>query len=93
MKVHDRIRTARERADLGLRELARRTGVSATQQFRVESGDCVPSEGHLRAICEHTALDLDSVMRQLGRVPEEVARYVIRTPGILERLRREMSAA
>lgn len=93
MRINDRIRTARERAEIPLRALARLAGMSATQLLRIEAGECLPSEEHLRAICEHITLDFDSVMRQMGRVPAEVQAYVTRTPGVLEQLRRRMNAA
>lgn len=93
MKISDRIRTARERAEIPLRDLARRTGISPTHLLRLEAGECLPSEEHLRSICSHVSLDFDSVMRQMGRVPAEIQGYITRTPGVLEQLRRRMSAA
>lgn len=93
MKICDRIRTARERADISLREMARRADMSPSHLLRIESGDSQPSEEHLREICEHTDLDFDSVMTQMGRVPTEVQKFVLRTPGVLRQLRARMSAA
>ncbi len=93
MKVHDRIRTARERAGISLREFARRVDVSPTHLLRLESGEQTPSEEHLGAICAVLDLDFDALSMSLGRVPVDVQKHITKTPGLLQRLRREMTAA
>lgn len=92
-RIASNLRSARERSGLSLRELARRVQISAAAMSRVETGKCVPSEGLLRDVCAVVGTDFDSLMKKTGRLPEDVVRYITRTPGVLERLRREMDAA
>lgn len=90
VKLATRISAARQRLGLSLRELARRIGVSASYLMRVENGEHEPSEKHLRAICSEVELDFDETMVSAGRLPDDVVRFITRTPGALERIRRQM---
>ncbi len=90
-KLAARIRSAREKAGLSLRELARRIEISATYMHQIETGDAPPSEACLELICEQIGCDFDALMRQSDRIPTDVRRYITKTPGVLERLRREMA--
>lgn len=89
-KLASRLRAARERVGLSLREVARRVDVSAAYLGRVEAGDHEPSEKHMRAICSELGLDFDETMASAGRLPDDVVRFITRTPGALERIRKQM---
>jgi transcriptional regulator with XRE-family HTH domain len=93
IRIGTRIRSARRRADISLRELARRVEASHSHLHGIESGERAPSEKLLRAICTEVGLDFDELARLGGFVPEEIIEYVAKTPGLISRLRREMAAA
>ena len=57
-----RVRAARERSSLSLRELARRVGVSPSFMSQVELGRAAPSVGTLYAIARELGLSLDTLM-------------------------------
>lgn len=58
-----RLRAARVAANISLRELARRVGVSASFMSQVERDKAAPSVGTLYTIVSELGLTLDSVMR------------------------------
>ncbi|WP_078280846.1 helix-turn-helix domain-containing protein [Mycobacteroides franklinii] len=62
VQVGLRLRAAREKAALSLRELARRVGVSPSFISQVELGRTAPSVGTLYAIANELGLSLDTVM-------------------------------
>ncbi|WP_370067258.1 helix-turn-helix domain-containing protein [Mycobacterium sp. MAA66] len=62
VQVGLRLRTAREKAAMSLRELARRVGVSPSFISQVELGRTAPSVGTLYAIATELGLSLDKVM-------------------------------
>jgi len=92
-KLARRLRSAREEAGLSLRELARRMDVSPAYVHRVEMGQHLPSDDRLRSMCQELDVDFDMMMLRTGRVPVDVVEYIAKTPGVLQRLRREMDAA
>lgn len=59
--VGQRLRTERERAGLGLRELARRVGVSASLVSQIEKDRVTPSVGTLYAIVNVLGISMDAV--------------------------------
>lgn len=59
-----RLRAARVAANISLRELARRVGVSASFMSQVERDKAAPSVGTLYTIVSELGLTLDSVMRE-----------------------------
>lgn len=61
-QVGKRLRAAREKASLSLRELARRVGVSPSFMSQVELGRTAPSVGTLYAIARELGVSLDTVM-------------------------------
>lgn len=61
-QVGVRLRAAREKASLSVRELARRVGVSPSFVSQVELGRTAPSVGTLYAIATELGLSLDTVM-------------------------------
>ena len=58
----------------GLRELARRVGISATYLSRIETGEerRPPSEEALTALARDLAADPDELLALAGRVPADV---------------------
>jgi transcriptional regulator with XRE-family HTH domain/quercetin dioxygenase-like cupin family protein len=59
--VGQRLRTERERQRIGLRELARRVGVSASLISQIELGRATPSVGTLYAIVNELDMSLDEL--------------------------------
>lgn len=59
-----RLRASRLAANISLRELARRVGVSASFMSQVERDKAAPSVGTLYSIVSELGLTLDSVMRE-----------------------------
>jgi len=92
-KIADKLKTARQKAGISLRELARRTHVSPTHLSRIEAGDGIPSERLLRLICREIDADFDGFVVLTGKLPRDIIRYITKNPRVLERLRREMAAA
>ncbi|MFF2842402.1 helix-turn-helix domain-containing protein [Paenarthrobacter sp. NPDC057981] len=61
-QLGSQLRTARTKAKISLRELARRVGISASFMSQVELGRAVPSIGTLYTIVSELGLSLDSLM-------------------------------
>lgn len=61
--IGDRLREGRVKAGLSQRELARRTGLSASLVSQLESGQSKPSVGTLYAIVTELDMSLDHVIR------------------------------
>lgn len=85
-----RVRQRREECRLGLRDTARRAGISATFLSRVETDaeKALPSEEVIRKLAEILNDDFDTLMRLAGRIPSEVKDYVKADPGMPAFLRR-----
>ena len=68
------LRAARMGRGFGLRELARRVGISATYLSRIETGEerRPPSEEALTALARDLAADPDELLALAGRVPADV---------------------
>lgn len=79
-KVGHRLRTERERRGIGLRELARRVGVSPSLVSQIELDRVNPSVGTLYAIVTELGMTMSDVF---GERPE--ARVVQRGDGLAER--------
>lgn len=84
-----RIRRRRTELGLGLREAAKRAGLSATFLSRVETGaeKAVPGEDAIRRLAEVLQENFDELMAAAGRVSSEVTDYVKASPGMPEFLR------
>jgi transcriptional regulator with XRE-family HTH domain len=78
----DHIRRIRTELGLGLRETARKIGISATFLSRVETNaeNGTPSEDVLRKIATLLADDLDILMHLADRVPRDVASVIKNDP-------------
>ncbi len=71
-----RVRAERLRQDIGVRELARRVGVSASLVSQVELGKASPSVGTLYAIVSELGLSLDELFFDQPRPPHPPPRAV-----------------
>lgn len=75
------IRRQRESAKIGLRELARRVGMSPTYLSKVETDQFRPPvEDKLVAIAKELKLDPDAVIARAGRVPSDVLETIKQHP-------------
>jgi transcriptional regulator with XRE-family HTH domain len=83
------IRSSREKRNIGLRQLARKIGISPTFLSRIEHGNLPspPSEVVLKSIAEALALDFDRLMFQAGRIPDDVAEFILNDPTMVYFLR------
>jgi transcriptional regulator with XRE-family HTH domain len=86
----ERVRRRRQERGLGLRETARRAGISATFLSRVETDaeKALPSEEVIRKLGDIINDDFDELMVLAGRIPSEVKDYVKTDPRMPEFLRR-----
>ena len=80
------VRLLRESRDIGLRELCRAVGISATYLSQVERGQLAPpSEAKVRAIAKALGADPEDLLERAGRVPSDLDAVIRRHP-------REMAA-
>jgi transcriptional regulator with XRE-family HTH domain len=86
----ERVRRRRQECGLGLRETAKRTGISATFLSRVETDaeKALPSEAVIRKLADILNDDFDELMVLAGRISNEVRDYVKADPRMPEFLRR-----
>jgi transcriptional regulator with XRE-family HTH domain len=68
--VGPRLRTYREQAGVGLRELARRVGISASMISQIETGKAQPSVSTLYAVVSSLGVSLDELFMPNGVVPD-----------------------
>ena len=85
----ERIRRIRTEKNLGLRETAKKAGISPTFLSRVESAQerAVPAEDTIRRLAEAIGDDFNELMALAGRVPSDVKDYVSGDPKMPEFLR------
>jgi transcriptional regulator with XRE-family HTH domain len=76
----DRVRTARARKRLTLREAAEKIGRSASFLSDIEHDRRLPSEDVLQDLAQLLDLDPDDLMASSGRLPTDVAEYLRTTP-------------
>jgi transcriptional regulator with XRE-family HTH domain len=75
------IRRQRQSVRIGLRELARRVGMSPTYLSKVETDQFPPpAEDKLVAMAKELKLDPDAVIAQAGRVPADVLETIRQHP-------------
>lgn len=82
-----RLRAARLRSQLSLRELARRVGVSPSLVSQIELGGVKPSVGTLYSMANELGLLLDALFRDDGAAAKNhaAARPPVRLPGPVQR--------
>lgn len=86
------VRREREAREIGLREMARRIGVSPTYLSKVEREDFTPpTEQKVRAIAQIIECDADELLALAGRVSEDVTEIIKREPRALSALLRTTS--
>jgi transcriptional regulator with XRE-family HTH domain len=69
--VGKRLREERERQRIGLRELSRRVGVSASMISQIELGRAAPSVATLYAIVNQLNISLDELFFEAGEAPDQ----------------------
>ena len=86
----ERVRRRRQESGLGLRETAKRAGISATFLSRVETDaeKSLPSEEVIRKLADILNDNFDELMVLAGRISSEVKDYVKADPRMPEFLRR-----
>src|SRR5579859_2716572 len=83
----DLLRDARVAADLSLRDLAKKLGITPSYISDIENNRRVPSEDVLRQLAETFDLKFDELMALAGRVGDDAERYLRQHPtaGVLFR--------
>src|SRR5689334_22938046 len=75
------IRRNREGKGIGLREMAKRVGVSPTYLSKVERDEfSPPAEDKVRAIAAILECDVDDLLARAGRVSSDVTAIIKRRP-------------
>ena len=75
------IRREREAREIGLREMAKKIGVSPTYMSKVERDEFTPpTEDNVRSIAHILECDPDELLAMAGRVPSDLADIIKRHP-------------
>jgi transcriptional regulator with XRE-family HTH domain len=75
------VRREREAREIGLREMAKRIGVSPTYLSKVERDEFTPpTEDKVRAIAQIIECDPDELLALAGRTPSDLADIIKRAP-------------
>jgi len=75
------IRREREGREIGLREMAKKIGVSPTYLSKIERDEFTPpAEDKVRAIAQIIECDPDQLLAMAGRVPSDLADIIKRHP-------------
>ena len=75
------IRREREAREIGLREMAKKIGVSPTYMSKVERDEFTPpTEDKVRSIAKILDCNLDELMAMAGRVPSDLTDIIKRHP-------------
>lgn len=82
------VRATRLGKSIGLRELARRLGITAPYLVDIEADRRMPSEPVVRRLANELELDATDLMDRAGRLGEETDRYLARRPTARLLLRR-----
>jgi transcriptional regulator with XRE-family HTH domain len=83
----DVLRDARVKADVGLRDLAKKLDLAPSYLSDIETDRRVPSEEVLRRLSDELKLKFDDLMARAGRVGDDAERYMKQRPaaGVLFR--------
>ena len=83
------IRRKREEKDLGLREMAKKIGISPTYLSKCERDEFPPpSEDRVREIAKILGCDVDDLLARAGRVSSDISDIIKRHPVQLSALLR-----
>lgn len=75
------IRREREAKEIGLREMAKRIGVSPTYLSKVERDEFAPpAEDKVKAIAQIIECDVDDLLARAGRVSADITDIIKRHP-------------
>jgi transcriptional regulator with XRE-family HTH domain len=75
------IRREREAKDIGLREMAKMIGVSATYLSKIERDEFPPpAEDRVKAVAKVLNLDADDLLARAGRVSSDISDIIKRHP-------------
>lgn len=75
------VRRERKAREIGLREMARKIGVSPTYLSKVERDEFTPPiEDKVRAIAQIIECDPDELLALAGRMPSDLAEIIKRAP-------------
>ncbi|MEI7761571.1 MAG: helix-turn-helix transcriptional regulator [Thermoleophilia bacterium] len=75
------IRQAREAKEIGLREMAKKIGVSPTYLSKIERDEFPPpAEDKVKAIAEIIECDSDALLARAGRVSTDISDIIKRHP-------------
>lgn len=83
------VRRERAAKEIGLREMARKIGVSPTYLSRVERDEFPPpAEDKVKAIAEIIGCDVDQLLARAGKVASDLSDIIKRRPAELAELLR-----
>jgi HTH-type transcriptional regulator, competence development regulator len=83
------IRRERESKEIGLREMAKKIGVSPTYMSKIERDEFPPpAEDRVRAIAQILRCDVDDLLARAGRVSSDITDIIKRHPTLLAALLR-----
>ena len=75
------IRREREAKEIGLREMAKKVGVSPTYMTKVERDEFAPpAEDKVKAIAQIIGCDVDELLERAGRVATDLSEIIKRHP-------------
>lgn len=94
VKLGTLLRLARESQGISLSTLSLKVRASPSYLSRLEQGERTePSVRLIKRLAVVLELDEDELFRAAGRLPKDLTRWILQTPGVLGRLRRQMKAA
>ena len=86
------VRKERKQRKIGLREMARRIGMSPTYLSMIERGEFpAPAEDKVAAIAEIIGRDRDELLALAGRVSSDLETTIMANPRLMARLVRSIS--
>ena len=89
MKFGAYIRSVREERKVGMREMARKIGVSPTYVSKIERDEFAPpAEDKVRKIAEIFEMDPDELLSRAGKVSSDLAEIIRARPRVLGALLR-----
>ncbi len=82
------IRDVRKQRGISQKELAEKAGIDFTYLSKIENDRMAPpSEKAIRAMAEALATDPDELLRLAGKVPSDLAEFLVRDPDAIRYLR------